>query len=89
VWSGAMRGFTLICCGVASEAAAASVSVVDRVEKLKDATTFAGLNPGATCAYSCASPRCAPVNWQSALRVGSVMLGHVGPPEFRAPRKLA
>jgi hypothetical protein len=84
-------GFTLIVCpvGLAVNDISTSVSIVDSVLKLKDATTFAGLKPAATCAYSVASPRWAPVNWQRGFSVGSVMLGQVGPPEFSAARKLA
>src|SRR6516162_6757905 len=77
--------FTLIGCGLASEAAARSVSRVDSVEKLKDATTFAGLTPSSACA----SARWAPLSWQRALRFGSVMPGHFAPPEARAAWKLA
>src|SRR5215813_13242629 len=84
-------GFTAIVCpvGLAVNDISSSVSIVDSVLKLKEATTFAGLKPGATCAYNCASPRCAPVNWHRAFSVGSVMLGQVGPPELRAVTKLA
>ena len=81
---GSPVAFSFSACGAVVAEISSRVSTVDSVVKLKVSTMLAGFrllaSAGIWAARAAAICRCAPVSWHTPFRVGSVMLGQVGPP---------